>query len=328
MWAAGSGTLARDTFRFPIKARSLSTTHTLEPSSNTHGRDSSVGNDVLASKKRQLWLGMSPAGSQWPGMAKSLMSIPVFAKSINISAAILEEVSVDVKRSILDEKSNFADIVHSIDGIMAVEIALVDVLYHLGLQPDRIVGLSLGEFGCGYADGAISARQALLGLHHAISAAAKKHHGQQAMAVVCLSRDQVIKRCPDGVFVAIDGGHSVVVVGGSKGAAELFMEALQEDGVTAILVDTGDVAFHTPLIGDCRGEASTAMRPILRELKQRSPRWLSSTIPFDDWTQESSHNLTMNISSRQYSKRLIFLKLYRSYRRTPLWSRLDQILYY
>lgn len=42
------------------------------------------------------------------------------------------------------------------------QIALVDVLTELGLEPDGIVGHSVGELGCAYADGCFTAEQMLL----------------------------------------------------------------------------------------------------------------------------------------------------------------------
>lgn len=42
------------------------------------------------------------------------------------------------------------------------QIALVDVLNELGLKPDGIVGHSVGELGCAYADGCLTHKQMLL----------------------------------------------------------------------------------------------------------------------------------------------------------------------
>lgn len=39
---------------------------------------------------------------------------------------------------------------------------MVDVLTALGLTPDGIVGHSVGELGCAYADGAFTAEQTIL----------------------------------------------------------------------------------------------------------------------------------------------------------------------
>ena len=42
------------------------------------------------------------------------------------------------------------------------QIALVDVLRTLGIEPDGILGHSAGEVGCAYADGSLTAEETLL----------------------------------------------------------------------------------------------------------------------------------------------------------------------
>jgi len=43
-----------------------------------------------------------------------------------------------------------------------MQIGLVDVLRAVGIEPDGIVGHSVGEFGCAYMDGCFTAEQMLL----------------------------------------------------------------------------------------------------------------------------------------------------------------------
>lgn len=43
-----------------------------------------------------------------------------------------------------------------------LQIALTDVLSVLGVVPDRIIGHSVGELGCAYADGCLTAEQMML----------------------------------------------------------------------------------------------------------------------------------------------------------------------
>ena len=38
----------------------------------------------------------------------------------------------------------------------------MDVLTKLGISPDGMVGHSVGELGCGYADGSLTARETVL----------------------------------------------------------------------------------------------------------------------------------------------------------------------
>ena len=45
---------------------------------------------------------------------------------------------------------------------VCVQVALVDVLKSFGIYPDGIVGHSVGELGCAYADGGLTAEEAVL----------------------------------------------------------------------------------------------------------------------------------------------------------------------
>jgi len=41
-------------------------------------------------------------------------------------------------------------------------VALVNLLKSIGIEPDIVVGHSVGELGCAYADGSFTAEQAIL----------------------------------------------------------------------------------------------------------------------------------------------------------------------
>lgn len=41
-------------------------------------------------------------------------------------------------------------------------MALVDLLKSIGIEPDGIIGHSVGELGCAYADGTFTAEQTIL----------------------------------------------------------------------------------------------------------------------------------------------------------------------
>lgn len=43
-----------------------------------------------------------------------------------------------------------------------MQVALVDLLKSVGIEPDGVVGHSVGELGCAYADGTFTADQAIL----------------------------------------------------------------------------------------------------------------------------------------------------------------------
>lgn len=104
-------------------------------------------------------------GSQWAGMARTLLAVPIFAASIDRSAAALKPHGVNLKHILTDAPdSAFDDVINSFVSIAAVQVALVDVLRELGLRPDGIVGHSVGEVGAYHgtssAEGATGGRAA------------------------------------------------------------------------------------------------------------------------------------------------------------------------
>ncbi|XP_028159029.1 fatty acid synthase-like [Ostrinia furnacalis] len=97
--------------------------------------------DYCEGEKRPLWFVYSGMGSQWAGMGKQLMRIPLFAKSIQKSHKILEPKGLDLIKIITTEdEAIFDNILHSFVGIAAIQIALTDILKAVGLVPDNIIG--------------------------------------------------------------------------------------------------------------------------------------------------------------------------------------------
>lgn len=97
---------------------------------------------------RPIWFVFSGMGSQWPGMANTLMKLPAFAASISRSAAALRPHNIDLLNIITSAPATaFDDVINSFVSIAAVQVALVDVLRTLEIRPDGIVGHSVGEIG-------------------------------------------------------------------------------------------------------------------------------------------------------------------------------------
>lgn len=95
-----------------------------------------------------MWFVFSGMGSQWAGMARHLMRLPVFAASVQRSARALAPHGVDLVHVVTEAPdAAFDDVVTSFVSIAAVQVALVDVLRELGVRPDGIVGHSVGEIG-------------------------------------------------------------------------------------------------------------------------------------------------------------------------------------
>ncbi|KAL1414014.1 hypothetical protein MTO96_030754 [Rhipicephalus appendiculatus] len=115
------------------------------------------------SKKRPLWFVFTSMGCQWNGMARQMMHFDIFSRSIRKSHALLQEnFGIDLIDLVTSDIPRSQTMVSPFLAIAAIQVALVDMLHALGLEPDGIVGHSVGEVGCAYADGGLTAEQALL----------------------------------------------------------------------------------------------------------------------------------------------------------------------
>lgn len=110
-----------------------------------------------------MWYVFAGMGTQWHGMARDLMSLDVFRQSIMKCDRALQPLGVKLYELIMtgDDKT-FEDSLNSFICIAAIQVALVDVLRAMGLQQDGVVGHSVGELGCAYADGCLTAEETVL----------------------------------------------------------------------------------------------------------------------------------------------------------------------
>lgn len=133
-------------------------------------------------------------------MAKGLMDIDVFNKSIQNSAQILEPYGIDLLNLILsDNEELLAPLLHSSVGVTALQIALIDLLRALDIRPDGFIGHSSGELGCGYIDEVLDAREMLLFAYWRGKCVEMAKLPKGLMAAVGMSWEDISKRCPQGI---------------------------------------------------------------------------------------------------------------------------------
>ncbi|XP_063382180.1 fatty acid synthase-like [Cydia fagiglandana] len=236
---------------------------------------------------RPVWFLFSGMGSQWAGMARELMRLPVFAASIARSALALEPYGIDLRHVITEApKSDFDNIINSFVSIAAVQVALVDVLSELGIQPDGIIGHSVGEIGCAYADGTLTAEQTVLCAYWRGRCTLDSVPASGAMAAIGLTWEDVARRCPADVELAAHNWANSVTISGPLASVEKFIQQLSADGVFVRMVDTAGIAFHSSYIAGVAPLLLQRLQQVIPEPKQRSPRWLSSSIPQEQWNSD------------------------------------------
>ncbi|XP_054986055.1 fatty acid synthase [Sorex araneus] len=237
-----------------------------------------------AAGDRPLWFICSGMGAQWSGMGRSLMRLDRFRESILRSDEAVKPYGLKVSELLLHaDESTFEDIVHAFVCLTAIQIALIDLLTALGLTPSGIVGHSLGEVACGYADGCLSQEEAVLAAYWRGQCIKEARIPPGAMAAVGLSWAECKQRCPAGVVPACHNSEDTVTISGPQEAVSSFVEQLKQEGVFAKEVQTGGMAFHSYFMDSIAPTLLQALKKVIRNPRPRSARWLSTSIPEAQW---------------------------------------------
>uniref|UniRef100_H9H9W4 Fatty acid synthase n=1 Tax=Nomascus leucogenys TaxID=61853 RepID=H9H9W4_NOMLE len=247
--------------------------------------------------ERPLWFICSGMGTQWCRMGLSLMHLDCFRDSILRSDEAVKPFGLKVSQLLLStDESTFDDIVHAFVSLTAIQIGLIDLLSCMGLRPDGIIGHSLGEVACGYADGCLSQEEAVLATYWRGQCIKEAHLLPGAMAAVGLSWEECKQCCPPGVVPACHNSKDTVTISGPQALVFEFVEQLRKEGVFAKEVRTGSMAFHSYFMEAIAPPLLQALKKVIREPKPRSARWLSTSIPEAQW-----HSSLARTSSAEYN---------------------------
>ncbi|KAL3245570.1 hypothetical protein MRX96_046854, partial [Rhipicephalus microplus] len=263
-----------------------------------------------ASEERPLWFVFNGVGSQWNGMARQMLQFEIFAESIRKSHELLKEkFGEDLMEMLISEEPRCNTIKACFLSIAAVQVALVDMLQALGIQPDGMFGHSVGEISCAYADGGFTAEQVLLCAYWRGRCLEVGYTFDGAMAAVGLTWEEAKRRCPPDVYPACHNAEDSVTVSGTAGAIEKMIEELQAQNIFARKVNSLGVAFHTKHvhnIGPAFREALEKYQPspidsclrstnffsvwhnllqLYPEPKARTKRWISTSMPESRWDE-------------------------------------------
>ncbi|NMO16394.1 SDR family NAD(P)-dependent oxidoreductase [Pyxidicoccus fallax] len=203
-------------------------------------------------------------GSQWLGMGRKLLAEePAFRealeacdKAIQAEAgwSLLKELAADEATSQLGR----IDVVQPV--LFAVEVALAALWRAWGVEPDAVVGHSMGEVAAAYVAGALSLEDAVAIICRR-SVLLRRISGQGEMAVVELSRPEAeaaLSGYEDRLSVAVSNSpRSTVIAGDPKALAEV-LAALEAKQVFCRRVKV-DVASHSPQVEPLREDLLAAL---------------------------------------------------------------------
>lgn len=235
-------------------------------------------------EKRPIWFLFSGMNSQWPGMGRELLGIETCQHSLQRCADVLKKHDFDLMNIIINgTDETYENAMIATVSIVAIQIALVDMLIFMGVRPDGIIGHSLGELSCSYADGALTLEQTILGAYYRGKSLIDSDLEPGAMAVVNLNWEEVKKICFHDITPACHNSADLVTVSGPFVSVKKFVEMLKSKNIFAKMIKSCGVAFHSKYIAPAESKFRASLDMIISEPKQRSARWISSSVPEAAW---------------------------------------------
>jgi acyl transferase domain-containing protein/surfactin synthase thioesterase subunit len=234
----------------------------------SEGGSGDVTADRAASASRPKVVFVFPGqGSQWLGMGRRLLvEERVFRDAMEIcddairrlgGFSVLEELAASEATSRLHE----INVVQPT--LFAIEVALANLWRSWGVEPDAVVGHSMGEVAAARVAGILSLEDAVKVICRR-SRLLRRVSGQGAMALVeldmALAR-QMLAGYEDRLSIAVSNGPQSTVLSGEPEALDEVLASLDTAGIFYRRVKV-DVASHSPQMDPLREELLAALRNV------------------------------------------------------------------
>ncbi|MGE0658874.1 MAG: SDR family NAD(P)-dependent oxidoreductase [Reyranellaceae bacterium] len=208
------------------------------------------------SADQRLAFAFAGQGGQWWGMAQGLLrEDPVFAAVVDEFDALYKEQSGwSIKEELLKGKadSQINRTLYTQPGLFVLQIGLVARWRAWGIEPDMVIGHSVGEMAAAHTAGILSTADAAR-IIYARSTLQSRLEGKGGIATVALSREEMEANLSDWgltlVEIAAVNGPSMVNIAGDVEALNDAVERLRakygEDFFVRVLkVDYAPHSFH------------------------------------------------------------------------------------
>jgi phthiocerol/phenolphthiocerol synthesis type-I polyketide synthase C len=240
------------------------------------GKSKSVQTGTAGAKPARICFVYSGNGAQWAGMGRTALARnPAFAARFGEVDALFVEAgmasAVDLLNAPdLEDKLGSAACVQPL--LFAIQSSLTAALAEEGLNPDFVIGHSVGEIAAAQAAGILDLRQAV---HILVARASCQEplHGSGTMATFAADRDAVAEFLAqlddDDIAIAADNGPaSVTITGGVDSIRQALVEARRKR-IAGRALDI-DYPYHSHRLDGIRDQF-LAMIGKVRQAKSRIP---------------------------------------------------------
>ncbi|MFD3660325.1 acyltransferase domain-containing protein [Streptomyces sp. NPDC058659] len=242
-------TPADGTFRLAAAARDMTELRTqLDAFTAGTPADGLHVGEATGRRPRVAFL-FSGNGSQWVGMGRQLLAgMPVFRRSMMRSDKRMRELlgfSLVDQMLAADGRIDDMDVFQPL--LFSIQVALADAWRSLGVEPDVVVGQSVGEFAASHIAGALDFEDAsrLAAGHGRLLQQLAVGRGDGI--VVTTGADAVRPYLTGQLTIAGYNGLNSTLVTGTPEEIDGLVQRLTEEGVTSHRVRMGH-APHSPLV--------------------------------------------------------------------------------
>src|SRR5574337_936126 len=211
----------------------------------------------------------SGQGAQWPGMGRQLLADePAFAVAVaDLEPSFVEQTGFSL-RQVLESGAPLVGIDRIQPVLVGMQLALTELWRCYGVQPDAVIGHSMGEVTAAVVAGALSPADGLRVIATR-SRLMSRLSGQGAMALVELdagAAEALIADYPE-LTVAVYAAPGQTVIAGPPQRVDAAVAAVDAQGRLARRIEV-DVASHHPTIDPILPE----LRSALADLAPQPPK--------------------------------------------------------
>ncbi|MFN8607673.1 MAG: type I polyketide synthase [Vulcanimicrobiota bacterium] len=216
----------------------------------------------------------SGQGSQWLGMGRSLLQDATFSAFVDeCEPHFLEHAGWSLRQAFTSDQTSIDQTAVVQPMIFALQAGLTRMLAAWGVEPDALIGHSVGEVASAWASGALALGDAIrLVVHRGRSMDRPSSKGR--MISVSASASELELYLQPGVCVGAINAPSTVVLSGEHSAMEQVNQRLRQAGFECNDVKV-EYAFHSAQLDVIENDLKQA----LQDLSPQKPvRTLYSTV--------------------------------------------------
>ncbi|XP_029659420.1 fatty acid synthase-like isoform X2 [Formica exsecta] len=256
--------------------------------------------------KRPIWFIFSALGAQWPRMGRNLLKFHAFAKAVKMCDTILKSYDINIMNILTNEGEKACEsALHTLVGIIAIQVGLVDLLTSLEITADYMISHSAGELGCAYADKCLTIEQTILSAYFIGLACVEGNAIHSSMAVVNLDYECLKNICPADIEIVCYNSQNSNIVSGPAESIKEFVKKLQINNINVKEISC-DIPYHSHYLASVETRLLHNLNQVIPRSKKRSSRWISTSIPCIEWSNEISKLSSANYHTHSILNTVLF----------------------